>query len=43
MSFLDDIDEQARSIGAVNTLIRRGDGFVGANTDWEGLIRACEA
>ncbi len=40
MSFLDDIDEQARSIGAVNTLIRRDDGFVGANTDWEGLIRA---
>lgn len=40
MSYLDDMDEQARSIGAVNTLIRQGDGFLGTNTDWEGLIRA---
>lgn len=40
MAFLDDVDEQARAIGAVNTLIRQGDGFRGTNTDWEGLIRA---
>ena len=40
MAFLDDMDEQAHSIGAVNTLIRQGNGFVGTNTDWEGLIRS---
>ncbi|OPY03874.1 MAG: Shikimate dehydrogenase [Syntrophus sp. PtaB.Bin001] len=40
MAYLDDLDEQARSIGAVNTLIRQGESFVGTNTDWEGLIRA---
>lgn len=40
MAFLDDVDEQARAIGAVNTLIRQGEVFRGTNTDWEGLIRA---
>ncbi len=40
MAFLEDVDEQARAIGAVNTLIRQGGGFRGTNTDWEGLIRA---
>jgi len=40
MAFLDDLDEQARSIGAVNTLIRQGNRFLGTNTDWEGLVRA---
>jgi len=42
MAFLDDLDDQARSIGAVNTLIRRSDRFWGTNTDWEGLVRALE-
>jgi len=42
MALLDDVDEQARSIGAVNTLIRQDDGFIGTNTDWEGLIRALQ-
>jgi shikimate dehydrogenase len=40
MALLDDLDEQARAIGAVNTLIREGDRFLGTNTDWEGLVRA---
>jgi shikimate dehydrogenase len=29
MAFLDEVDEQARSIGAVNTLIRQGERFLG--------------
>ncbi|OPY86081.1 MAG: Shikimate dehydrogenase [Syntrophus sp. PtaU1.Bin208] len=40
MALLDDLDDQARAIGAVNTLIRQGGRFVGTNTDWEGLLRA---
>jgi shikimate dehydrogenase len=34
-----DVDSAARSAGAVNTLIRRGDVWHGANTDGVGLIR----
>ncbi len=40
MSCLADLDDSAKSIGAVNTLIRRGDGYVGYNTDADGLGRA---
>lgn len=40
MALLDGLDEQARSIGAVNTLIRQGERFLGTNTDWEGLVRS---
>ena len=34
------VEEDARAIGAVNTLIRQGDRWRGANTDAEGLCRA---
>ncbi len=40
MALLEDLDDQARAIGAVNTLIRQGERFLGTNTDWEGLLRA---
>ncbi|SEM15580.1 shikimate dehydrogenase [Syntrophus gentianae] len=40
MALLDDLDDQARAIGAVNTLIRQGVRLMGTNTDWEGLFRA---
>lgn len=36
------IDEGAKAIGAVNTLVRREDGYHGYNTDWIGLGRALE-
>lgn len=41
--FLKEIDPLAKTIGAVNTLVRTEDGFKGYNTDMPGLYRAmCE-
>ncbi len=40
MEYLDQVDPAARRIGAVNTLVRTGDGFKGYNTDMPGLYRA---
>lgn len=37
---LDSIDSDARTIGAVNTIVRDGDRLVGTNTDALGLVRA---
>ena len=37
MSYLDEIDEAARAIGAVNTVKRVGDRLYGYNTDFAGL------
>jgi shikimate dehydrogenase len=42
MEHLDEIEETAQAIGAVNTLTRRGDRLVGDNTDWRGAMRALE-
>ena len=35
-----ELDETARSIGAVNTLRRQGDHWEGRNTDWIGAVQA---
>lgn len=37
---LTDIDDLAKAIGAVNTLVRNGTGYKGYNTDMPGLYRA---
>jgi shikimate dehydrogenase len=43
VALLDEIDDTARRIGAVNTVTRRPDGgLVGSNTDWLGAVRALE-
>lgn len=42
MKYLDGIDEAAREVGAVNTLVRTERGYKGYNTDVEGLRRAVE-
>lgn len=42
MPLLDELDEDARAIGAVNTVYRSGDRFVGTNTDARGLWRSLE-
>jgi shikimate dehydrogenase len=39
---LDQVDETARRIGAVNTVTLRGERLEGANTDWLGAVRALE-
>ncbi len=40
MPHLDEVDESARRIGAVNTIVRRQGRLVGYNTDWIGLVRS---
>lgn len=40
MPFLTEVDEEAKIIGAVNTLVRTPEGFKGYNTDMPGLFRA---
>lgn len=38
MNHLDDIDEKAFEIGAVNTVVNHQGKWVGYNTDWQGFI-----
>lgn len=40
MKHIDEIDEEARMIGAVNTVVRHEDRFIGYNTDGQGYLRA---
>jgi len=42
LAHLDEVEETARRIGAVNTVTRVGSRLVGANTDWLGAVRALE-
>ena len=42
MAHLDRVDATARSIGAVNTVTRRGNLLEGSNTDWIGAVRTLE-
>ena len=39
-ALLDDLDESALEIGAVNTILRRGDKLIGYNTDGVGALEA---
>src|SRR5690625_831911 len=40
LHFLDDIDEQAEQIGAVNTVVCKNDQWIGYNTDGVGYVRS---
>ncbi len=42
MDFLDEIDEVAKNIGAVNTVVNDGGVLKGYNTDWLGCMKAIE-
>lgn len=42
MSLLDEIEPEARTIGAVNCIYRRGRSLVGANTDGAGFLAVLE-
>ncbi len=42
MEYLAEVDENARCIGAVNTLVRMEQGYKGYNTDYLGLKRAMQ-
>ncbi len=39
---LDGLSDEARIIGAVNTVVREGDKLIGANTDGKGFLRGIE-
>ena len=39
MAYLTEIDETAKRIGAVNTVVRRSGSFIGYNTDYIGLVQ----
>lgn len=43
MEYLVEVDEAAKAIGAVNTLVRTKKGYAGYNTDMPGLARAIES
>ena len=40
MAHLDEVDDMARLIGAVNTIVKRGDRLTGHNTDAGGFVEA---
>lgn len=40
MEYLDDLDDEALRIGAVNTVVNDSGRLTGYNTDWRGLIRS---
>lgn len=42
LALLDEVDEEARSLGAVNTVLNLGGRLKGYNTDWIGFTRALE-
>eukprot|EP00835_Amoeboradix_gromovi_P005509 NODE_524_length_7257_cov_0.465912.p1 type:complete len:1485 gc:universal NODE_524_length_7257_cov_0.465912:865-5319(+) len=39
MAFCDEIDADAKNIGAINTIIKRNNRLVGYNTDYKGIMR----
>jgi shikimate dehydrogenase len=43
LEHVDELEETARRIGALNTVTRVGEKLVGANTDWLGAVRALES
>lgn len=42
MGYVDELEPVGRAIGAINTVTRTGDRWVGTNTDWIGALRALE-
>jgi shikimate dehydrogenase len=42
LAYLDEVSDEARAIGAVNTIVRQGERLLGHNTDADGLVRALE-
>lgn len=40
MAYLDDVDSEARAIGAVNTIVNESDRLIGYNTDGQGYLRS---
>jgi shikimate dehydrogenase len=43
LQYLDEVDAEARIMGAVNTIYRKGERLAGANTDGKGFLQALRA
>jgi len=43
LDYLDEVEEQARLIGAVNTIVHRGGRLIGYNTDAAGFLKSLRA
>ena len=43
LHWVDEADERAKRIGAINTIVKKGDRFLGYNTDVEGIAQTLEA
>ncbi len=43
LALMDEVDERARTIGAVNTVVVEGGKLIGFNTDGPGIVRAVRA
>lgn len=41
LKYLDGLSPEVRAIGAVNTVVRKGDRFLGENTDGYGFLESC--
>ena len=41
ISYLDELSDEARLIGAVNTVVNENGNLIGYNTDGKGFLRAC--
>ncbi|MBY0399000.1 shikimate dehydrogenase, partial [Myxococcota bacterium] len=42
LAFVDEQEPVVRAIGALNTVLREGDHWIGTNTDWQGALAALE-
>lgn len=42
IGFLDEVDQIAQKIGAINTIVNKGGELYGTNTDWIGALKALE-
>jgi shikimate dehydrogenase len=42
LDLVDEVEGEAREIGAINTVTRIGERLIGSNTDWIGALRAIE-
>jgi shikimate dehydrogenase len=43
LHWVDEADEGAKRIGAINTIVKTGDRFVGYNTDVDGITQTLDA
>ena len=43
LHWVHEVDERAKRIGAINTIVKNGDRFIGYNTDVDGIAKTLDA